>query len=231
MIRETSNHASDSREPWREIIGVVKDVTLMRRKAAGDAMLYRPSAPGPGSPVQLLIRCQGPASPQSGRLQAAALSVNPDMGLTDVMSLDRAADRDALALRTFLPVFVAMAGVALLLSTAGVYALVSFTVSRQTREIGIRMALGAAPRRIITGVFSRAFRQIAVGVLAGAIPGVAIVAFGDGDVFGGQGIAAGFGVTCAVGAVVFGVSVISCLAPLGRALRLDPTQALRADAS
>jgi putative ABC transport system permease protein len=228
MIREPRNQVNGSPGPWHEIVGVVKDVTLMPRKTTGDAMVYRPAALGPASSVQLLIGTRGPASALSARLQAAALSVNPDMRLTDVMSLDRAADRDALAMRTFLPVFVVVAAIALLLSTAGIYALVSFTVSRRTREIGIRMALGAAPRRIITSIFSRAFTQIAIGVLAGAVPSVAIVAFGDG--FGGTGMAAGLGVTVAVGAVVFGVSVISCLVPLGRALRVDPMQALRTDA-
>jgi predicted permease len=230
MIREPRNSVGDSPGPWREIVGVVKDATLMPRKTTGDATVYRPAALSPASSVLLLIRTHGPSSSLSARLQAAALSVDPDMRLTDVMSLDRAASRDALAMRTFLPVFVVVAAIALLLSTAGIYALVSFTVSRRRREIGIRMALGAAPRRIITGIFSRAFTQIAIGVVAGAVPSVAIVAFGDGDVLAGVGMAAGFGVTCGVGALVFGVSVISCLVPLGRALRVDPMQTLRIDA-
>ena len=65
--------------------------------------------------------------------------------------------------------------VALLLSTAGIYALISFTLARRTREIGIRTALGASPRRIITGILSRALFQIALGVAAGFVPGVLIV--------------------------------------------------------
>src|ERR671912_133877 len=87
----------------------------------------------------------------------------------------------------------------------------SFIVSRRTREIGIRMALGGAPRQITTSIFSRAFMQIAIGALAGGVPSVSMAAFGDGDVFSGVGLAAGLGVTCAVGALVFGVSVVSCL--------------------
>jgi predicted permease len=230
IIREPRNQVSGSSGLSREIVGVVKDVTRMPRKRTGDAMVYRPTALGQASSVQMLIRTQGPASPLSGRLQAAALSVDPDMRLADVMSLDRAADRDALSMRTLLPIFAVVAGIGLLLSTAGIYALVSFTVSRRTREIGIRLALGAAPRRITTSIFSRAFLQIAVGALAGAVPSVSIVAFGDGDVFAGVGMAAALGVTCAVGALVFGVSAISCLVPLGRALRVDPMQTLRTDA-
>jgi predicted lysophospholipase L1 biosynthesis ABC-type transport system permease subunit len=229
MIREPPAQQSGSPGLSREIVGVVKDVTRMPRKKTADAMVYRPAAVGPASPVHLLIHVQGPASPLSNRLPAVALSVDPDLRLVDVMSLDRAANRDALSLRTFLPVFAVMAVIAVLLSTAGIYALVSFTVSRRTREIGIRMALGAAPRRITTSIFSRAFLQIAAGAVAGAVPSVAIIGSGEGDVFAGVGMTAGIGVTCAVGALLIGVSVISCLVPLGRALRVDPMQALRAD--
>lgn len=230
MIREPRNHLSGWSDRWREIVGVVKDVTRMPRKRTEDAMVYRPTPLAPASSVQLLIRTQGSALPLSGRLQAAALSADPDLRLADVMPLDRAATRDALSMRTLLAVFAVVSLTALLLSTAGIYALVSFTVSRRTREIGIRMALGAAPRRIITSIFSRAFAQIAAGAIAGAVPGVAIVAFGDGDVFGGFGMAAGLGLTGAVCSLVFGVAGIACLMPLGRALRVDPMQALRIDA-
>jgi ABC-type lipoprotein release transport system permease subunit len=59
---------------------------------------------------------------------------------------------------------------------------------------------------------------------------VSIAAFGDGNVFGGLGMAAGLSLTCAIATLVFGVSAISCLSPLGRALRIDPMQVLRTDA-
>jgi hypothetical protein len=72
MIREPRNQVSGSPGPWREIVGVVNDATLMPRKTAGDATLYRPVALGPASSAQLLIRTLGPASPLSARLQAAA---------------------------------------------------------------------------------------------------------------------------------------------------------------
>ena len=64
-----------------------------------------------------------------------------------------------------------MSAVALILSTAGVYALMAFTVTRRTREIGIRAAVGADRRQILTGIFSRAFGQVGLGVAAGSVPG------------------------------------------------------------
>ncbi|OFW03381.1 MAG: hypothetical protein A3H96_26230 [Acidobacteria bacterium RIFCSPLOWO2_02_FULL_67_36] len=225
MAREPPVDGGDTPGPWHEIVGVVKDVTVMSRKGSGDAVLYRPAGTGAASPMRLLIRTQGAASPTAHRLQAA-LSANPDVLLPDhVMSLDRFADDEALPTRVFLRVLAVVATVALLLSTAGIHALVSFTLARRTREIAIRVALGAVPRRIISSVFSRAFAQIGIGLLAGAGPGIAIAVAAV-----GVGMAPGVGVTLAVCAFVMLVAMISCALPLRRAMRIEPTQALRADA-
>jgi ABC-type antimicrobial peptide transport system permease subunit len=191
-------------------------------------VLYRPAGTGAGLPIRLVVRTHGPAAPLTQRLQAAALSVDPDVRLTDVMSMDRLAEEEALPIRFFLRFFAVVGGIALLLSTAGIYALIAFTLARRTREIGIRMALGAAPRRIITAVFSRAFVQIALGVLVGALPSIVIL--GDGvDDSAALGALRGAGVTAAVCAFVILVAMVACTVPLRRALRIEPTDALRAE--
>ncbi|MEX2273187.1 MAG: ABC transporter permease [Vicinamibacterales bacterium] len=225
MVREPSEE-TDKPGPWHEIVGVVKDVTIMPRKKTDDAMLYRPGAIDTQPSVDLLVRTAGSAAPMSQRLTVAALSVDPDMRLMDAQSMDRLAEQDALAVRFFLKVFAVVAAVALLLSTAGIYALISFTLSRRTREIGIRVALGAEPRRIIRTVFSRAFIQIGIGVLAGALPAAVIVGRGVEDA-GGIGTAAGAGVALGLCAFVLLVAMVSCIPPVRRALRIQPTDALR----
>jgi ABC-type antimicrobial peptide transport system permease subunit len=144
----------------------------------------------------------------------------------DVMSLDRVAHAEAFPTYFLLRISVVVAAVALLLSTAGIYALISFTLARRTREIGIRVALGAAPRRIITGVFSRAFTQIGIGVLVGAVPGIVVLTSDDS---GRMGFAISSVVTLAIALFVMLVAAVSCAGPLRRALRIEPTQALRAD--
>ena len=116
--------------------------------------------------------------------------------------------------------------VALLLSTAGIYALISFTLARRTREIGIRTALGASPRRLITGILSKAFLQIGLGVAAGVLPGVAIVGSVAAD-SGRNGLADGITVAAAVAAFVLIIAAAACSVPLRRALRIEPTEALR----
>ncbi|HSC27674.1 MAG TPA: FtsX-like permease family protein [Vicinamibacterales bacterium] len=228
MVREPAE-AGGAPGPWHEIVGVVGDATIRRRgKAPHDAVLYRPGAPGARLRIRLLIRTQGPASVLQHRLQSAALSVEPDVRLTEVMSMDRLAEAEALPARFFLRVVAVVAAVALLLATAGIFALVSFTLARRTREIGIRIALGAAPRRILIVVFSRAFVQIGLGVLAGALPGFVILGSGVDDA-AGLGKAWGAGATAAVCAFVVLVALIACTVPLRRALRIQPTEALRLD--
>ena len=176
--------------------------------------------------MRLLVRTQGAASPMTQRIYAAARSVHPDIRLVDLKSLAQVAYDDALPERIFLRAFIVVGAIALLLATAGIYALISFTLARRTREIGIRVALGAAPRRIIGTVFARAFIQIGLGVAAGFLPGLVIMVSGSDDA-GAMNTRAGAAATLGVCAFVVLVALISCTVPLRRALGIQPTDALR----
>ena len=109
--------------------------------------------------------------------------------------------------------------IVLLLSATGIHSLMSFTVSRRTREIGIRAALGASPGRIVAGIFSRAFLQIGAGVLAGSGLGALL----------GLGSMREVLLLLAADGVMLIVGLAACVVPLRRALRIDPTEALRAE--
>ena len=141
-------------------------------------------ASGRRSLARLAIHAKTADAP--ARLRAAAAATDPEIRLTEVMTMDRLAETEAQTMGFFTTALAAIAAVALLLSTAGIYALISFTLSRRTREIGIRTALGAAPRRIITGVLSRACIQVGIGIVLGAIPGGALIAF-DSEVSSSRG--------------------------------------------
>jgi len=109
--------------------------------------------------------------------------------------------------------------IVLLLSATGIHALMSFTVTRRTREIGIRAALGARPGRIVAGIFSRAFLQVSAGVLAGS--GLAALL--------GLGSMRHVLLLLAADGLMLVVGLTACVVPLKRALRINPTEALRAD--
>jgi hypothetical protein len=224
-VREPPREAGEAPGPWHEIIGVVGNITTTPRKFSFGAMVYRPVAIGAASPEYLLVHTDADASTLSPTLQTAALSASSSLRVADVRSLARVADEARFAERFVMRVVAVAAAVGLLLSTAGIYALVSFTLARRTREIGIRIALGAAPRRIISATFSRAFAQVAAGVLLGGFLGVGLLTGDD------EGVTrAALAVECVVGAFVLAVALISCAVPLRRALRITPTEALRADA-
>jgi ABC-type antimicrobial peptide transport system permease subunit len=106
----------------------------------------------------------------------------------------------------------------LLLSATGIHSLMSFTVARRTREIGIRVALGAGRGRIVAGIFSRAFLQICAGVLAGSAPAALI----------GLGSMRQVMLLLAADGIMLVVGLAACAVPLRRALRIDPTEALKA---
>ena len=109
----------------------------------------------------------------------------------------------------------------LVLSASGIHALMSFIVARRTREIGIRVALGSSRRRIVSGIFSRAFLQIAIGALIGSAIVALKIDFGSPtQVFYLVG----------ADAVMLIAGLAACTLPLRRALTTNPTDALRAEA-
>ena len=128
-----------------------------------------------------------------------------------------------------------MTAVALVLSLSGIYAVLSFTVARRTREIGIRVALGASRTRVVAAIFRRPLIQVGLGILAGAtvIGGVASVAYTS-NFPGADRLSAGLSLTqvamlIAYTTVMLGVCLLACVVPTRRALGVEPTVALRVD--
>lgn len=226
QVREPRNEQSDQPGPWFEIVGVVRDTGLKppSSKKTSDAMLYRPRELGGNAMARVIVHSQSPAV--AARLRAAAAATDPELRLIELMTLERYAEIEKQTFGFFTTIVVVVAAIALLLSTAGIYALISFTLSRRTREIGIRTALGAAPRRIITGVLARSFVQIGAGVVLGSIPGAAFLALGS-EAGSARGPWMTGAVTLGVALFVVAVAMISCVPPVRRALRIQPTEALR----
>ena len=137
-------------------------------------------------------------------------------------------------MRLWMRLTIVTSAMALLLSLAGLYAVMAFTVSKRTREIGIRVALGGNGQQILTAVFLRPLTQMGLGILAGiavVLAGTILYPNTDGP---GADQAAGLTLEAAAllvayGAVMLGVCLLACVVPTRRALAVEPTVALRAE--
>lgn len=148
-----------------------------------------------------------------------ALEVDPTIRLSDVQPLTDIGGSEAKLNWTLTWVAWLVSSIVLLLSATGIHALMSFTVTRRTKEIGIRAALGSSQQRIVRDIFSRAFLQISLGVLIGS--GLAVL----------MGVGSFRGVLLLLGAdaLMLAVGLTACALPLRRALNINPTEALRAE--
>jgi predicted permease len=206
-------------EEWYEIVGMVRDFGWQLPRPEEQAAMYRPSLPLVGRAGQLAVRVRDPES-FAARLRAIAADVDPTIRLTDVQPLGQVGGGEAQMNWTLTAVAWLISFIVLLLSATGIHALLSFTVARRTREIGIRVALGAGPGRIVAGIFARAFLQIGAGLLAGS--GLAALM--------GQGSTRQLLLLLAADGVMLAVGLAACAVPLRRAFRIHPTEALRAEA-
>jgi predicted lysophospholipase L1 biosynthesis ABC-type transport system permease subunit len=203
---------------WYEIVGMVKNFGWQLPEPREQSAMYRPSLPLVGRAGQLAVRVRDPDA-FATQLRTIAADVDPTIRLTDVQPLAKAGGGEAKMNWTLTWVAWLVSFVVLMLSATGIHALMSFTVSRRTREIGIRAALGASQTRIVTGIFSRAFLQISVGLLVGS--GLAVL-------MGVESLRSVL-LLLAADAIMLFVGLTACALPLRRALRIDPTEALRAE--
>ncbi|HEY0969564.1 MAG TPA: ABC transporter permease [Gemmatimonadales bacterium] len=219
---DASGPLSGEAEPgaWHEIIGVVPDLGMSKATDPKVAGFYHPLA-ADVVPLHVAVHVRGgDAAAFAPRLRAVAAAVDPTLRLDAVARMDTLADSGIEWAMFWVRLVAVVSAVAMLLSLAGIYAVMSFTVARRTREIGIRVALGASRRRVVAAVFARPLAQVGLGVVAG---GVLTAMFGDSVRPTALMGALGYSV------LMLGVCLLACIVPTRRALQVQPTEALRAD--
>lgn len=212
-------------ERWYEIVGVVDDlhVNTMDPEIIAPAVFHA-SAPAAVYPAFLAIHVRGRAPAGfSGRLREITAAVDPVLKLGPTRALDDI-DRQQKAALRLVGLVVGMITIAvLLLSAAGIYALMSFTVTRRRREIGIRSALGADPGRLLGGIFSHSVRQLGLGLGAGVVVAILLEVTTQGGLMDGKGVV----LLPAVALLMLVVGTIAAVGPARRGLRIQPMDALR----
>jgi putative ABC transport system permease protein len=205
---------------WYEVVGMVRDIGWQMPEPSEQAAMYHPALLQSDTNVSMAVQVHDPMGFAS-RLRVLANAVDPEMQLTDVQRLTDVGGRGAVLTWTVTYVAGVVSFLVLLLSASGIHALMSFIVARRTREIGIRVALGAPPLRIVSGIFMRAFLQVALGILAGSIVVALKIDFGSMT----QVL-----MLAGADAIMLTAGLVACTLPLRRALGINPTAALRAEA-
>jgi predicted permease len=218
----------DDAAAWHTIVGVVDDfpAAVQNPEESSARTMYNLSMPGEVADAMLTVRLRG-QSPETfaPTLRRIATEVDPMLQLSWINSLYALFREDTLAAARLALAIALISGSVLLLSAAGIHSLMSFTVNQRRREIGIRSALGASARSILTSILARAIRQLTLGVGVGLTIAIGIDVAAGGVLMDGTGLL----VVPATAAFMLIVGLIAATGPARRGLRVQPTEALRAE--
>jgi putative ABC transport system permease protein len=207
---------------WYEVVGVVGNLPV----STDARVAYHATAPGKIYPAQLQLRLRGEPAGLAERLRDIAARVDPEMHVDEVRTLAEIYREHRFGDNLGAITIGAVTGSVLLLSAAGLYALMAFTVAQRRREIGIRSALGAPPGQLVAAVFRRAFLQIGAGSALGILAAYLVGRYVPIEQVGGLPIP---GVLPGAAAFMLLIGVLAALGPARRGLRIDPTEALRSE--
>ncbi len=216
----------DAAAPWHEIVGVVKDMGMDNIASQGrPSGVYVPAGIESGNLPHMIVHMRGDPLSLAPRVRTIAMSVDPTLRPSEFQRLNEVSNDLLWILGVWIRATAGLTALALLLSFAGIYAVLSFTVSRRTREIGVRVALGANRRRVVTAIFRRPLTQVGIGVgLGGIIVTAMAVALSQGSLS-----LRDVALLVLYIVMMFGVCLLACAVPTRRALRVEPTVALRSE--
>jgi hypothetical protein len=213
-----------ARGPWYEVIGVVRDLGRVVEPSPTGAGFYRLLTPGDTYPVHMAVHVNGSQDAVRSRVRRLAAEIDPLLRVDRIERLDDVAASELAFIAFWFRVVSFVTAVTLTLSLAGIYAVMAFAVSRRTREIGIRVALGARPLRVLLAIMRGPLTQVGFGLLGGVL----VVTWLSGSIQGDSWSLTHVLVIGAYGLLMTAVCALACIVPARRALRVEPTEALRA---
>ncbi len=217
--------SSNLADPSMEIVGIVETGKYESLGEDPKPAIFLPIQQNGTAETTLVVRTELPPAEAAGMVRKAILDLDPDLTLYTVGSL-----QDQLSL----PLFPARAAaivlgifgfLAIVLAATGLFALMAYAVARRTREIGIRMALGARPGEVLSSIFRRTLIVSAIGVSAGTLAALAAGRLLSAILYG---ISPRDPLTYAAAILLIAlVALIACWSPATRAIRIDPVTTLR----
>jgi predicted permease len=225
--RQRSANKADTVSAGGEIVGVVGDVKAFGPSAKPIATAYLPYVQAPLEDVSIVVRSTASPALIINGARAAVKEVDPDVPIFDMKTMNEALSENVAQPRFYAILLGSFAGIALIIAALGIYGVISYAVSQRTRELGIRIALGAQRDRVVRLVIGQGLTLTLVGIAIGVVGAYALTRLIASLLFG---VAAADPVTfAAVAAVFVFVALLASYLPARRAAAVDPIIAMRAE--
>jgi putative ABC transport system permease protein len=219
--------STNDKAPWNRVIGLVEDVKHHGLERPTRPGIYWPLAQRPIDTAAVALKAAGNAESLTESARAAMREVDPELPLFGVRTMETALQRTLATRTTYSWMLAVFALTALVLALGGTYGVSSYLVTQRTREIGIRVALGAARRDIIRGVLRATLALTGIGIVAGTAASLGVARWLESLLFG---VNPNDALTLSTSiAVLITAAVMANVLPARRAARVDPMTSLRSE--
>jgi predicted permease len=211
--------------PWREIVGVARDSKYATLAEAALPVAYMPVAQNHETGMTLYVRASVPPASLIGGLRREIQTIEPNLPVPNIQTMTDTIGASLYPARMGAWLLAAFGGLALLLAGVGIYGLLSFSISRRTREMGIRLALGAEARNVFLLVVRDGMLLAGAGIVIGLAGGLAAARSLAGFLYGVP--TSDVATFAAMTMTLLTVALAACVIPARRAMRVNPIAALR----
>ena len=225
--KRVTMEADDQGHPknWRTIVGIVKDVKQDGLDQAVYPEMQVPMTQNPRSAMTFVVRTDGDPKALTGTIREQVRSLDPNLPIFAVQTMDEVLAESVATRRFSMYLFAAFAAIALGLAAIGIYGVMAQSVTQRVQEIGVRMALGARPKDILTMVLGQGTWLTVIGIIAGLTGAMLVSRFLRALLFGVQPIDPITYVVVTMVLIV--VALFASYLPARRAAKVDPMVALR----
>jgi putative ABC transport system permease protein len=214
-------------QPWRTVVGVVRDVKQAGLDAPQTMQIYLPHAQYRNGYLTLVVRTKSDPMSLAAEVRRQVMQVDPEQAVSNIATMDQVLSDSIVSRRFSATLLGILAGLGLLLAAIGVYGVISYGVSQRTREIGIRIALGAKRKDVLSLVVAQGMKLLLLGVGAGIVSALLLTPALSSLLFG---VSPSDPVTFAGSAIFLAaVALFACYIPARRAAKVDPMVALRSE--
>jgi putative ABC transport system permease protein len=217
----------ETQAPWREVVGVVGDLKLEGVDQDTPMQAYLPVTQVAPRSVALVARTAVDPLHLGSGIRAAVQAFDRDLPVTRVTTMEQLMSRSIARQRLSTVILALFAGVALLVAAVGLYGVVAYNVTARTREIGVRMALGARRAHVLRLFIVQGLTMAAAGILLGLVAALSLSRALESLLFGVE--PTDIATLTAVAGVLLSVAALACYVPARRASRTDPLVALRTE--